>query len=168
MEQRKSRGGWKVDRVKREEIDAEAKNRALAASKQVRRGVAQRSKKNRQLADTVKSKAGLQALGRLKAGALNKTEQAYEALLNAWLQAGLIAWFKFEGVKLRLADNTFYTPDFAVMLANGQMEMHEVKGYWQDDARAKIKIAADMYPFRFLAVRPKAKKDGGGWDKEEF
>ncbi len=120
------------------------------------------------LADTVKSKAGLQALGRLKAGALNKTEQAYEALLNAWLQAGLIAWFKFEGVKLRLADNTFYTPDFAVMLANGQMEMHEVKGYWQDDARAKIKIAADMYPFRFLAVRPKAKKDGGGWDKEEF
>jgi len=115
-----------------------------------------------------KSRIGLQALGRLKTGTLNKTEQAYEALLNAWLQAGLIAWFKFEGVKLRLADNTFYTPDFAVMLANGQMEMHEVKGYWQDDARAKIKIAADMYPFRFLAVRPKAKKDGGGWDKEEF
>lgn len=115
-----------------------------------------------------KSRIGLQALGRLKIGTLNKTEQAYEALLKDWQRCGIVAWFKFEGVKLRLADNTFYTPDFAVMLANGQMEMHEVKGFWQDDARAKIKIAADLYPFRFLAVRPKPKKDGGGWDKEEF
>ena len=115
-----------------------------------------------------KSRIGLQALGRLKTGTLNKTEQAYEALLKEWQHLGIVAWFKFEGMKLRLADNTFYTPDFAVMLANGQIEMHEVKGFWQDDARAKIKIAADMYPFRFVAVRPKAKKDGGGWDKEVF
>lgn len=35
-------------------------------------------------------------------------------------------------------------------------------------ARAKIKIAAELYPFRFLAARPKAKKDGGGWDIEVF
>lgn len=64
-----------------------------------------------------------------------------------------------------------YTPDFAVMLANGQMERREVKGaraIFQDDARAKIKIAAGMYPFRFVAVRPKPKKDGGGWAKEDF
>lgn len=117
---------------------------------------------------SARAKIGMQALGRLKAGAMNKTEQAYEALLKEWQHCGIVAWFKFEGVKLRLADNTFYTPDFAVMLTNGQMELHEVKGFWQDDARAKIKIAADMYPFRFLAVRPKAKKDGGGWDREEF
>jgi len=117
---------------------------------------------------TTKSRVGLQALGRLKTGTLNKTEQAYATLLKDWQQCGIVAWFKFEGVKLRLADNTFYTPDFAVMLADGHMEMHEVKGFWQDDARAKIKIAADMYPFRFVAVRPKPKKDGGGWDKEEF
>ena len=116
----------------------------------------------------VGAKKRMQALGRLKTGTLNKTEQAYEALLKDWQQSGIVAWYKFEGLKLRLADNTFYTPDFAVMLANGQMEMHEVKGFWQDDARAKIKIAADMYPFRFVAVRPKPKKDGGGWAKEEF
>ena len=79
-----------------------------------------------------------------------------------------MAWFKFEGVKLRLADNIFYTPDFAVMLADGVLEMHEVKGFWQDDARAKIKIAADLYPIRFVAVRIKAKKAGGGWTVEEF
>lgn len=108
------------------------------------------------------------ALGRLKTGQRNKTEAAYERHLEGLKHAGEVAWFKFEGVKLRLADNTFYTPDYAVMLAGGQMEMHEVKGFWQDDARAKIKIAADLYPFRFLAVKAKAKKDGGGWDVEAF
>ena len=82
--------------------------------------------------------------------------------------AGEIAWHKFEGLKLRLADNTFYTPDFAVMSADGVMECHEVKGFWQDDARAKIKIAADLYPFRFIAINAKTKKDGGGWEVETF
>lgn len=115
-----------------------------------------------------KAAAGRLALGRLKTGERNRTEAAYESLLESRLRAGEVAWFKFEGVKLRLADNTFYTPDYAVMLSSGLMEMHEVKGFWQDDARAKIKIAADLYPFRFLAVRPKPKKDGGGWDQEVF
>ena len=61
---------------------------------------------------------------------------------------------------MRLADNTFYTPDFAVLAADCVMECHEVKGWWQDDARAKIKIAADLYPFRFLALRALPKKQG--------
>lgn len=113
-------------------------------------------------------KRGLQALGRLKTGAMNKTEQAYAATLAARQHAGEVSWYKFEGIKLRLADNTFYSPDFAVMLADGALEMHEVKGYWLDDARAKIKIAADLYPMRFLAIQAKPKKDGGGWAVEEF
>lgn len=110
----------------------------------------------------------MQALGRLKAGAMNKTEAAYAAHLDGLARSGVVVWHKFEGVKLRLADNTFYSPDFAVMLADGRMQMHEVKGFWQDDARVKIKVAADLYPFEFIAVRAKAKKDGGGWAIEEF
>ena len=110
----------------------------------------------------------LQALGRLKTGEMNKTEAAYMEYLKDRQFVGHIAWFKFEGIKLRLADNTFYTPDFAVMLADGQMEAHEVKGFWRDDARAKIKIAADLYPFRFVAIKVKTKKDGGGWEVETF
>lgn len=110
----------------------------------------------------------IQALGRLKVGQMNKTEAAYAAALELRKAAGEVAWYRFEGLKLRLADNTFYTPDFAVMLASGAMECHEVKGHWQDDARAKIKIAADMYPFRFLAVKVKPKKSGGGWEIEDF
>lgn len=70
----------------------------------------------------------VQALGRLKAGQMNKTETAYAQELELRKRYGEIARYWFEGIKLRLADNTFYTPDFAVMLANGQLEMHEVKG----------------------------------------
>ncbi len=114
------------------------------------------------------SKSGLFALGRFKTGQRNKTELAYENMLESMRISGEILWYKFEGLKLRLADNTFYTPDFFVMMASGQLEAHEVKGHWQDDARAKIKIAADMYPFRFVAAKPKAKKNGGGWDIEVF
>lgn len=108
------------------------------------------------------------ALGRLKAGTMNATEAEYASVLNAELQAGTVSWFKFEGVKLRLADNTFYTPDFAVMLASGEMQIHEVKGFWTDDARVKIKVAADLYPFRFYALKKQAKKHGGGFVSESF
>jgi hypothetical protein len=79
-----------------------------------------------------------------------------------------VEWYKFEGLKLRLADNTFYTPDFVVMAADGVLECHEVKGHWQDDARVKIKVAASLYPFRFFAVKKQTRKNGGGWDVEEF
>lgn len=90
------------------------------------------------------------ALGRLKQGEMNATEQQYKAVLDI---DPTVAWYRFEGVKLRLADNTFYTPDFAVMRTDGVMEMHEVKGFWTDDARVKIKVAAEMYPFKFVAIR---------------
>ena len=110
----------------------------------------------------------IQALGRLKAGTRNKLEAEYEQELKLRQAVGKVAWFRFEGLKLRLADNTFYTPDFAVMLASGVMECHETKGFWTDDARAKIKIAAEMYPFRFIAIKKLPKRDGGGFSIEEF
>lgn len=108
------------------------------------------------------------ALGRLKPGTMNKTEAAYDLVLDARKHHGEVLWYKFEGVKLRLADNTFYTPDFAVMAADGVLEMHEVKGFWRDDARAKIKIAASLFPFRFIALTARSKKAGGGFSEEHF
>ena len=94
----------------------------------------------------------------------NKTEAAYGNYLEALKRAGTVLWYEFEGIKLRLADNTYYTPDYAVIAADGVMDMHEVKGFWRDDARVKIKVAADIYPFRFLAI----KKEKDGWEKEAF
>ena len=112
--------------------------------------------------------SGLYALGRLKVGQRNKTEAEYEERLKVMLRLGTIHWYRFEGLKLRLADNTFYTPDFAVLSHDGVMECHEVKGHWQDDARVKIKVAAEQYPFRFFAVKKLPKNAGGGWDTEIF
>lgn len=123
---------------------------------------------NAKLTENPSTQNRLYALGRLKTGELNKTESAYEGYLRTRQIGGELAWYKFGGVKLRLADNTFYTPDFFVMKSDGYLECHEVKGYWLDDARAKIKIAASLYPFRFIAVTLKPKKDGGGWAIEEF
>lgn len=108
--------------------------------------------------------AGRFALGRLPAGTMNKTEAAYDAHLWSLRHAGEVLWHKFEGVKLRLADNTFYTCDFAVLPKSGVLEMREVKGFFQDDAKVKIKVAASIYPFKFIVVRKKK----GGWEYEEF
>jgi hypothetical protein len=95
---------------------------------------------------------------------MNKTEAAYAARLEAQRQAGDVLWWAFECLKLRLADATFYSPDFIVMLSDGSIEAHEVKGHWQDDARVKIKVAAETFPFRFKAF----KKKGNGWIEEAF
>ena len=108
------------------------------------------------------------ALGRLPVGKMNPTETEYASHLETMKAAGEILWYRFEGIKLRLADQTFLTVDFSVLAKDFVLEMHEVKGFWLDDARAKIKIAAAQYPFRFLAVTKKKKKDGGGWAVENF
>jgi len=108
------------------------------------------------------------AKGRLKAGEMNDTENRYAAYLEQRKQAGEIAWYKFEGVKLRLADKAWYTVDFFVMLIDGTLEAHEVKGKWEDDARLKIKVAQDLYPFRFIAAKPVPASRGGGWEVEDF
>ena len=65
------------------------------------------------------------ALGRMKAGKMNKTEAAYDKVLKGLLQIGQIQWYRFEGIKLRLADATFYSPDFAVMDEDGVIEVGE-------------------------------------------
>lgn len=108
--------------------------------------------------------AGRYALGRLPTGKMNKTEAAYAQHLELLKHAGEVLWYKFEAIKLRLADNTFYTPDFLVLMSDGYMQVHETKGFWRDDARVKIKVAASLYPFRFIAV----KKKGSGWEREDF
>ena len=108
-------------------------------------------------------KKSFYGVGRLKAGERNKTEAAYEEQLKLLYHAGEIAWYKFEGIKFKLADNTYYTPDFAVMLRTGEIEIHEVKGskfIFQDDAKVKIKVAAELYPFVFKVVYPPKNKSG--------
>lgn len=108
------------------------------------------------------------AKGRLKHGQMNRTEAAYARLLESDKAAGRVVCWWFESLKLKIADGAcWYTPDFLVLLPDGTLELHEVKGarrIFQDDAKVKCKVAATMYPFPLKVVYP-AK---GGWDVEEM
>lgn len=95
---------------------------------------------------------------------MNKTERAYADYLQLLFLAKKILRWDFEPEKLRLANATYYTPDFRVISASGHIEFHEVKGFWRDDARVKIKVAAQQHPYTFIAV----KKTSKGWEYEKI
>ena len=97
-------------------------------------------------------------------GRMNKLEAAYAEHLELQRRNSEIIGFEFERIKLRLADNTHYTPDFAVYAKDGTLEFHETKGFLMDDAAVKIKVAADIFPFRFVMVR----KTKQGWSFTEY
>lgn len=106
-------------------------------------------------------------------GEMNSVEREYAAHLKLLEHAGEVEWWMFEGIKLRLADNCFFTPDFFVMLTDGTLEVHEVKGTWrkdgkefphiEDDAAVKLRVASAMFPFRVKLVWKRA----GKWTEEE-
>jgi hypothetical protein len=102
----------------------------------------------------------------------SKLEARYSEQLEADRLGGLVAKWAYESLKLRLADRTFYSPDFFVITPERRIELHEVKATWaaehQEDARVKLKVAAALFPeFRFFAITPAA-GGGGGWDREAF
>jgi len=51
------------------------------------------------------------------------------------------------------------------MRSDGLLEMHEVKGFMQDDANVKLKVAASLYPFVFKIIR---KGKAGIWNITEI
>lgn len=104
------------------------------------------------------------ALGRMKAGKMNKTELQYAARLEALKQAGEIVAYWFEAVNLRIGENCFYKPDFLVMTKESVLELHEIKGWMAEDALVKMRAIADKYPFplkMFKLVK-------GSWEVREF
>jgi hypothetical protein len=112
---------------------------------------------------------GVNATGRVRhrAGEMNGTEQSYALHLQERVAKGEVLWWSFEAIRLRLADKTTLTVDFFVVLASGALEAHELKGkdkHWEDDARVKIKVAAELYPFQFYGVH----RAGGEWQYEAF
>lgn len=101
------------------------------------------------------------------AGQMNRLETRYAEELVLRMAAGEITWWAFEAIKLRLAPRTFLTVDFAVLPKfSHRLELHEVKGHWEDDARVKIKVAAEMYPCFFF--RALAWSRDGGWHIEDL
>ena len=116
-----------------------------------------------------------------KPGVMNKGEAAYAQHLEERKRVGEIVEYLFEPEKLRLADLAFYSPDFFVMLPDGGVEFHEVKGrttkkrsdgtrvdapWSREDAKLKIRFAAERFWwYRFAIVFP---LKAGGWGRVEF
>lgn len=91
---------------------------------------------------------------------LNKTEKAYLALLRA-LDC---SWIGIQNVTLKLGHDCRYTPDFFVIDIDRRVIAYEVKGFFRDDAKVKIKVAARMFPWiEFQVVR---KTKAGGWEHQ--
>lgn len=80
---------------------------------------------------------------------LNKTESAY----LEWLKRNNFQWIGVQNITLKLADDCRYTPDF-FSIDNGKLQAREVKGFFRDDAKVKIKVAARLFPWiEFIVVR---------------
>ena len=90
---------------------------------------------------------------------MNETEERYAAQLALMVRAGEIDRYSFESHKVRLADRTWYTPDFKVICSD-HIEFHEIKGgYMTDKGQIKFKVAAEMYPeYRWVMIQYKGKR----------
>jgi hypothetical protein len=96
---------------------------------------------------------------------MNKTERARAIQLEALKRDGQIRDWRFEAVTLKLAPDCRYTPDFYVLDNQGTVRFEETKGFWREDAKVKIRVAAKLFPeFFFVALRA----DGAGWTVEEY
>ena len=102
-----------------------------------------------------------------RATRMNRTEARYAVILEVRRRAGEVAEYHFEAVTLKIADDTRYTPDFLVVLADGQCELHEVKGgYVWEDARLKFQVAVEEWGHLFGFVW--AQWSGGEWSMRRY
>jgi len=104
---------------------------------------------------------------------MNLGEARYADELDA--RADVVAWW-YEGLSWRLADDTRYVPDFVVLLRDGTLEAHEVKGATRrkgesasdfgvtEDAGVKLKVAAEQAPFPIVVVW----QDRGTWQERRL
>ena len=99
-----------------------------------------------------------------KPGEMNGTERAYSLHLDTLKLAGEITWWAFEAVVFTLAHRVTYRPDFMVHLPGGRTEVHEVKGWMEDDAACKIRVFSDRFPWPVYVIT----KTAAGWKKKEW
>lgn len=96
---------------------------------------------------------------------MNRWEERYTTVLRACKGAGTVVDWRYEGLTLKLGHDCRYTPDFLVVMADGTLELHEIKGFRRDDSMVKIRAAATAFPwFRFVLVEQRT----GVWHSTEI
>ena len=112
--------------------------------------------------------------GQAPPGTMNKMESRYAARLKLRQMAGEIVSFGFERITLVLAHGhkgvkgLRYNPDFDVLLPDGTFEFHECKGFRDEKNMAKLKMAAELFPFRFFLVTESRRKGESVWTIQEY
>lgn len=108
---------------------------------------------------------------------MNKTEQEFASRLESLRQAGEIKWWGWEVIQVKITEDRHrYTPDFMVVENDDTITMYDTKGQGQSYKRrggshgiVKMKDAAARYPmFRWILVKKRTKKQGGGWEERQF
>jgi hypothetical protein len=85
------------------------------------------------------------ARGQLRS-AMNKTEVAHAVDLELRKRAGEILDYCWQVLRLKLVPDCTCEPDFMVLLADGTVEFHEVKGgFITDDGMVKVRVAAQRF-----------------------
>ena len=81
----------------------------------------------------------------LPRGIPNQREKAFLQFLKSegWTPVA------FEALRVELAHRCWYTPDVLATKPGEKITFFEVKGFWEDDARVKIKVAARLLPPQF-------------------
>lgn len=102
----------------------------------------------------------MKAKATLRKPEMNRWESEYDQMLRLEFMAGEILDYGFQRITLKLGADCRYTPDFDVVRKDGTLELHEVKGFFRDDAKVKIKAAANKFKFVFILAR----KEKGAWD----
>ena len=97
-------------------------------------------------------------------GRMNDTEQAYARNLDMRLHVGELLWWAFEPVRFLLAARCTYTPDFILLTADGEIVIHETKGFMEDDAAVKLRLFREQFWFLRLFM---VKRRGRGWTIKE-
>lgn len=101
---------------------------------------------------------------RLPPGIDSSYELAYLRILEDRKYLGHIADFVLKPGSLRLGKGCHYEPDFLVILADGSVEYHEVKGpsRFAEKSLVKVKVAAARFPwFPFLLQMGRSVKHEG-------
>ena len=125
---------------------------------------------------TAETKAALRARGRVRKrkGEMNEQEELFAGKLRREQTEGIVAWWGFEAVTLRLADRTTWTADFAVMYSTGSLWLIDVKGakktkagnykpFIEQHTAVKAKLAAELFPITIAVAYRLPKKCGGEW-----
>lgn len=94
---------------------------------------------------------GHKLVPRLNGKGQNKTEALFDLRLSDLKASGRIRDYGFETMKFRLAQRTWFKPDFPIILPDWSLIVAEVKGgYIRPDGMLKLKVAAEQFPVPFF------------------